>query len=390
MDYKIVFLIIVIIGIVFFLFKEIYSLEKHINEKSQQIIACIETNSRLIRGKIQNDFTSCVSKLRSINGEYMERIRKMNSIESQQIMSMSHGYSDSDSKVDNLNKNIIRHLSDCPEEVLNGQCTLEKFYESEDDNDEIVKAVSNSKYEIKYQSDKKEENEIKKDSIKELSIKRQSSNNSNQSGSIKSEKKNSPSSESSKKPSHRSSDNVSNGRSNDNKIESEKSDDGEDNETNEYKEYENSGSESDESVESDENSDNESSQSSSTEGFKIELEEETQSSKSSKESELGQITFGSKKSGKQKKEFSVELSKKQRGGKAEEDLESINTVDIKTFVLKPIDSYSLNYLKGVAKNFEIPISQNRDGKGRKQLTKLELYDKIKEKVAENDSNDQEE
>jgi len=66
-----------------------------------------------------------------------------------------------------------------------------------------------------------------------------------------------------------------------------------------------------------------------------------------------------------------------------EDQESISTMDMAlTFnTLKPVDQYKKPFLEKVAKKYSIPITC-KEGTTRRQLKKEELYEKIKEKLAE--------
>ena len=89
MDYQFIILLIVLLGLVLFFVKELENIKKEVDEKSTQIIQCVENNSKSIKGKIQADINVCVNKIKSINGEYIEQVRKMNDYGSQPITNMS-------------------------------------------------------------------------------------------------------------------------------------------------------------------------------------------------------------------------------------------------------------------------------------------------------------
>lgn len=438
MDYKIIFFVVLIAGILFFLIKEINSISQNINEKSQKVIECVENHSRIIRSKMQNDVNNCVSKLKSINGEYMEQVRKMNDYASQPITNMSNGYSDSDSLTSP--KNIIRHLSDCPEEILRGEVKNDKFYESE--SDDCIKKAS-ERFNIRYNSDKPSDK-------KEVTVKQESDGSSNNKESKQSKHSNASKHSSNSKESEKKS------KNHDKYVEINNSDTT-GSEPSEYEDYVNSDSEEDDSKSTekssndkpsdesdddtelnsesgsdsdngDDNTDtNESTQSDSTEGANVQLEhakqpikkpimkqpskqpskqsnkqsksqssspsdeskssesdESSDSNESSNSSEFGKITIGSKTTGKNKKAPEIKLQSKstKENKEKEDDLKSVNTTDVEALTLeslKPINSYNVEYLKNVAKRLSIPITQNK-----KPLKKDELYEKIRTKLIDTD------
>jgi len=81
-------------------------------ERINQVISCVDTNSKAIKGKIQNDLNVCVGKIRVMNNECIQQVRKMNDLGAQPITNMSNHYTDTDSHTGY--KNPIQYLSEAP------------------------------------------------------------------------------------------------------------------------------------------------------------------------------------------------------------------------------------------------------------------------------------
>lgn len=417
MDYKFIILIFLVVAVVLFIMQKLDGLKKDIEEKTHKIISCVENNSKLIRAKTQAEVSSCIGKMRSINGEYIEQVRKMNDYASQPITNMSNNFSESDSQMEDTNsnnhkhRNIIRHLSDCPEDEMEDSHASrkkgdDKFYESEDD--EACARKLSEKFTITYLSDKKPNSDKKSDKKQDLP------------------KVNSPKvnlAQKSVESEDQESEEAENEEENDTKeVDSESSDSGE-----EYEEYveeddENNNSSSEESEE--ESEDQESSDGANLEMDSSDESELQTSSKSSSKvvskgsskgssknsSKFGEITFGSSKKGGSKKptqkvtilkrdikkqsnkksslNSSSKSSSTDSSEEQTEDEKSITTNDMNALTFatfEPISSYNVENLKTIAKRLSIPLTQSKDGKGRKPLKKEELYEKIRSKLNDNET-----
>ena len=345
MDYKFIILLMVVIGLILFFTRELENIKHEISKKLDNIAMCIHTSEKNTIAKMQYNLGTCVTKLKTLNGDYIEQVRKMNDYGSQPITIMSNNYTDTDSQGNNGMK--FASLSDCkanknqyvkqkPSDVQNNS-----FYISEDD--------------IKSKSDK-------------FKIKYDHANTSDQ--------KNKLSPEERQQTSNLNPDFIDDDY---NCITSESNNDSipESNlimQNSHIKEYD-----FNKDVENEEDDDD---SVSASDGVSIEIDNKISSNASSKSSALSSssssvsnhssnyesITFGSKKNKKQNDTNSILTA-------------NINVVDIDKNNLKNPSNYTLNTLKKIAKELSIPISF-KDGQIRRQLKKDELYDKIKYRLDE--------
>lgn len=114
MDYKFIILLLVIIGLIIFFTRELDNIKCEISEKLDKIASHVDNSSRHTLGKLQNDFSVCVTKMKTINGDYIEQVRKMNDYGNQPITNMSNNYTDTDSQGKGMN---FSSLSDCKASV---------------------------------------------------------------------------------------------------------------------------------------------------------------------------------------------------------------------------------------------------------------------------------
>lgn len=366
-DYKFIILLIVLLAVILFFTKEIENLKCMFNEKLNQIVNSVETNSKSIKAKIQTDLTLCVGKIKSINGEYVEQVRKMNDYGSQPITNMSNHYTDSESKTKHMN---IEYLSESKERnklKKPKQSNSQDFYMSDasaENKQKTTGTTNTNDFKITYPSEKNSDNVNKNEKIDQhIEI-----NNANMNKVEISKNISELSAEKIIKSTTQlhqfhddscddSSDNSSDGisikiddfipKSKTTTISSEQQNKSQGERSKEF------------SDESSEGSEESSKKSSIVKGSRMSKESQISS-------KFGLITLESK---------GKKTSKKQ------EDIEeeSVATSEIKNITmqnLKPLDDYTTEYLKRVAKKMNIPLTQ-KIGSSRKQLKRDELYEKIK-------------
>lgn len=138
MNYLVIIVILAIIALYIFFSKEIDTVKKDIDDKLTHISTSLNSATKIF----QSDLGACVKKIKAINGEYVEQVRKMNDYGSQPITNISNHYTDCDS---GDGQNPINYLSDT--NTRNNSKKEQSFYMSEDNN----------KFKIKY-SDKSDKN----------------------------------------------------------------------------------------------------------------------------------------------------------------------------------------------------------------------------------------
>lgn len=354
MDYKFIILLIVLLGVILFITKEIDNLKKDNENKTNNILISIENNSKMIRNKMQNDIGVCIGKIKSLNGEYIEQVRKMNDYGSQPITNMSNHYTDSETLDGNgKKKNPINYLSDVYDENKNTQ-NEPSLYMSEDvpnnNSSKHIKIHTQKKSSATSSSSKKSEAMKFKVAYPEKSASEKniltvkSSKDSDESNSSKQSSKESSSSE------KESSNGV--------KINEKQNSSG----SSESSESSKSFSKLEESSESSESSDSSDSEDS---------EDSEESSLHS--SKYGSITLGSKKNG-----GGINVNK-QIGLNKNDDNKSVTTTEITNLTLDSLDEiskYNLDGLKQIAKRLSIPLTI-KDDNTRRNLKKDELFEKVK-------------
>jgi hypothetical protein len=313
----------VFVGLILFISRELENIKYELNNKLDKLTTHIDNYSKSSNVKIQSGFNMCVNKLKALNGDYIEQVRKMNNYENQPIMNISSNhYTDTDSKGGGIK---FASLSDCKVneeqvQVSKGKHVGDSFYMSEDEpKSNTTKKEENMFKIVLPASENKKLNESSSlDSAEILPL-------SNKQASVK------------KNTSHNSEELSS--HNSQNQLFVNKSGFGTIRET--------------DIVDSKESKNNY-------------IDEETVSEQSSQQSEhsstYDSITYGSK----DKKKITNET-------------ESIATNNLKmTSIndLAPKEKYTSEALKKIAKDMSIPIFL-KDGTTRRQMRKDELYEKIK-------------
>jgi hypothetical protein len=403
MDYKFIILLVVLLGLILFFTKELNSIRNDSDEKINKVIACVDSNSKLIRTNFKSELDGCINKIKTLNCDFVAQVRRMDNYESQPITALSNHYTDSDSN--DKKRNMIPYLSDAYDNKLpkhDKEKAKESFYMSEDvPNPSDKKVQSAGQFKVAYTTkDQKDNNDKKNDG----------------------EKKSVSSSHSSKSSKSQKSDKHDLIEVDDNTVSSEESTDSE---------SENSTSSEDSSSSSKKSSSKKTSSaslkkttSSDSDSSALSLEVDQAVIKKTKEkaqkkpvvkpkpkqqkqkknessdssdssgtvhsSKYGSIKLGSKKETGVKISNKIGIKSKKKKQSSEDnnssnennsDGESVTTKDVNISALtidelKPVGNYTLDYLKKVAKRFSIPLTL-KDGDTRRQLKKEELYDKIK-------------
>ena len=132
MDYKFIIILFVFFGFIVF-FREFELMKSNINDKLDRIYMQIDNSSKHTLSKIQNEFSLNLNKMKTMNGDYIEQVRKMNDYGNQPITNMSNHYTDTDSKGNGIK---FASLSDCKiTKVENIASAKDSFYLSEDEHE---------------------------------------------------------------------------------------------------------------------------------------------------------------------------------------------------------------------------------------------------------------
>lgn len=320
MDYKFIILLLVIVGLILFFTRELDNMKCEMSDKLDKIASYVDNSSKNTLIKMQSGFGMCVNKIKTINGDYIEQVRKMNEYGNQPITNMSNHYTDTDSQGNGMK---FAALSDCKmsRTSVKKQQGGESFYLSED---EPKKSKNNAIDEFKITLPPTEENVVSN---------KKAEHTFNLCPDLIDDENNHITTES---ISSNSKKNVTN---NDEHCDI-KEYNFDDVDENDIEESENDENDDDISVENSEHSSN-----------------------------YGSITFGSKKQQKKvlKEDDSVATA-------------TIQKLTINSLLEK--EKYTSDILKKIAKELAIPISL-KDGSVRRQLRKDELYDKIKGHLSEN-------
>ena len=113
MDYKIIILflsIIVLVCTIVYFILENNTTKKLIEDKYKNMIHFIDVNIKNMHNKTTTELGKFGNKIKKMNDDCIQKIRKMNALGSQPITNISNHYS-SESDTDNEN-NIIKYLSD--------------------------------------------------------------------------------------------------------------------------------------------------------------------------------------------------------------------------------------------------------------------------------------
>lgn len=113
MDYKIfILLLFFVICIVLFL-RELYSIRDDLERLNKDIRIHIEEMNNQLRNKLQNDLGVCVNKIKSLNNDSIQQIRKINILNNQPIKNSNH-FTESDSLVNVEHEiNSLTEMKNC-------------------------------------------------------------------------------------------------------------------------------------------------------------------------------------------------------------------------------------------------------------------------------------
>lgn len=366
MDYKIIILLFLFAGIIYLIIKETENIKKSLDDKFSQVINCIEVHSKQIKNKFQNDLGLCINKIKSINGEYMTQMRKMNDYQSQTITNMSNQFNtDTDSKVEIDKDNQIQYISDAREEIQ-----TQDFYISDNKHsilNEKNKSANSVKYDdfkVIYSADLKKnvDNPTKSETkpknndmsaskmtsskITESLLNDKCVNNGNDFANNSDDFVNVP-----QKPTFKLSTKFI--------VDDELTDE--------------SGTNISEN-ENDENTDVNNTDVDNSESSNNDIDSKTSENKSHS-SNFGEITLGSKIRG-HKPSTAIQLDNN-NDQKSQLTVESDTVNNLNVNNLKPIKDYNYKYLQKLATRLSIPISNKENDGSRKYYKKDMLYEKIK-------------
>lgn len=134
-SYRTIIFFLLVIGIIFFIIKEVGELKRFIDYKSNNIIKRIDEQSNDIKNKVQTDLNTSINKVKQINSDFIVQIRKMNNYGSQPI---NNHFSENASAPLGGNYNNICDLSEAIEQDLqqlrNNSRGNSYYYSSEPQN----------------------------------------------------------------------------------------------------------------------------------------------------------------------------------------------------------------------------------------------------------------
>lgn len=327
MDYKFIILLLVIVGLILFFTRELDNMKCEMSDKLDKIASYVDNSSKNTLIKMQNGFGTCVNKLKTLNGDYIEQVRKMNDYGNQPITNMSNHYTDTDSRGNGMK---FAALSDCRENQyvqIPTKFNDQELYISEQEPRRVKKTSDQFKIILPHSEKSSKQLEGKKANLDLID----DENNHITTESTNSEKKSvktTPPNDNQENDSDYV-DDVENIEDEENKFEA--------------KEYGFGDIDENDIEDSDE-------------------EEEVSVEKGDSEhsSNYDSITFGSR--------------RKTESKNKNVDNDSMQELTIGNLQSK--DMYTSEVLKKIAKNLAIPIS-HKEGSVRRQLRKDELYDKIK-------------
>ncbi len=113
MNLKTIIIIVLLIGIMIFIYREFSNLNKTVDDQFVQVKYLIKDNTNL-KKQLQNNFDNQLEKIKLINTESIQQVRKMNIIQNEPIRKSSNYYTenDSDYESDHELANGIKYLSE--------------------------------------------------------------------------------------------------------------------------------------------------------------------------------------------------------------------------------------------------------------------------------------
>jgi hypothetical protein len=392
LDFKLIILLVMLIGIVLFFTREFENLRKDFDDKIGTIVSVVDNNSKSIKGKIQTDMTTCVNKIKTHNMECIQQIRKMNTLGSQPITNMSNHCTDSDTDAQQTKKYNIKYLSDMRADVEKDKHEPSTYYVSEMSP-------------LAHKHDAKEEKKTKNEDEFKIDMKTSVEQKSNQSNGVNKKKMdliqsdlNKTKTVSQKEPnSIKSTPSLISQESDEKKesVELEQSENESSNDSSNDSSDEQTSDEQSSDNESDDESDEMSEDVSDDESVEVEIDrralgklsekkytKEPELVKEANDNEYESITVGSSKGNKKgvKPMMSVSRTKQVQTSESSIDEVSVQTHEIGNLTLEKlqeINKYKIDALKKIAKKYSIALTC-KEGGGRRQLNKGELYNKIKE------------
>lgn len=333
-SYRTIIFFLLVIGIIFFIIKEVGELKRFIDYKSNNIIKRIDEQSNDIKNKVQTDLNTSINKVKQINSDFIVQIRKMNNYGSQPI---NNHFSENASAPLGGNYNNICDLSEAIEQDLqqlrNNSRGNSYYYSSEPQNNPTQESTHQTRTE-NFDVDLDDKPDLQSKNSKNSKSSKYSNSSRVKSNDLHIDLTNLDI------PNNEHEDNINNDIDNeiDNVVNSVISD------------------EIDESNYSD--------SSDSSDGVELELDFVKKQSSPVSVSSISSISSRISKSHMSNYESSIKPKPK---------IQSKN----KKIKLEEYDKYSLPQLKDIAKNLSIPITI-KEGDYRRQLKKDEIYAKIKQ------------
>lgn len=339
MDYKFVILLLVIIAVFMFLYKELDNIKNDIKSKFEELTEATTINLRNMRSKFQTDLGTCVSRIKTHNADFINQARRINLINAQPVtyVSGSNYYTETDSE----KKQMLQYLSDVRQNVKPKESTLYMSDESRKKKSDRQKSSHKSKSDEKI--------EIEETEIKEI---RGLDNNS----------KNSESSRNN---------NTQNIHILENILEESNEDETEN--LDESSKSESVVIDINQFIANDKQDETKNEEHDDEENNTVDSSEESEDN-SSEQSGYGNITLGSSKKGNNGIIPKFIIGKTNDNG-------SISTVDaehINLKTLKSVDTYTKKELEKIAKVYSLPSTYKSDDGKRIQYKKEDLYQLIKD------------
>src|SRR5271169_12008 len=98
MDVVLVILILLAIGAIILLYRQLTVLRDEIKISYTEINTHLDEHTKFLRGTMNNDLSFYVNKIRTITADSIQQVRKMNTLERQPITKSPNHFSETDSK----------------------------------------------------------------------------------------------------------------------------------------------------------------------------------------------------------------------------------------------------------------------------------------------------
>lgn len=409
MDYKFIILLILLLGLILFLTKEFANIYKKVDENQCHLISYVDENTDGIKKQVRSDLSVCLGKIKTFNDDCIKKVRRMDMLESQVVANMSNHCTDSDNEDASKQMNMMC-LSDMMKQKH--QNTQDEYYRESDTSSKKKSKHTDQEFIIKYKSSEekpknnqninaealvtkvteliKSENDVVLTPAQQVSPFVQGTF-SNQN--LKTQSHKSTTSSSTKKSSQHP---VSSSTDATNSVE---------NTTENSVETNDDDSDSEEKSSTQSASSKESStlENSSSDGIEVEFASSGKSSSSNKSSNKSKkeiskkedysncgITIGSRRTGKvpnitvnknAHNENSENVSKESQRDTEEIGEELMDTFDNDNSKLKPVNKYSIEDLRKMAKTYSIPLTFTDSSGTRRYFKREDLYKKLQSNFA---------